>query len=364
MFKQDNPNHLDTFITAIITNGINSTYENILLGIIDLPLSYPSPHLKPRSLPNEPAFLKQMKFQYKMNILNCQRQLILSNITKTDSKLTNLKLLYKHKNKLLPFNLRQHPQIHLSKLPKIKMSSQLKLKNEELETKLLNNAKSFITKLKLAKQQQHEQKEKERKLNWFKQKENELNNMERLLVELHNEYLSSSNDKENKDNNKHVNSNNSYLYYKHLPMYKSIPVINKFHVYRNYNSGLLNSKCVRSNSEFTIQHVKPLNHSGKNASCSNVMKGGNRSMLPKINNNKKYKQSVSSPALDKGGDSFCNKVTGNVDESCVSGKSLFDVSSVRRSPYYFNDPKYSRFNNSSNSNNNSKNEESIVLNEI
>ena len=133
--------------------------------------------------------------------------------------------------------------------------------------------------------------------------------------------------------------------------HKHLPVNNKNIIFRNYKFDLQNNM-MKNECHFTFKNLHPLK-SGKNSFDNNQL--NQKILLPKIGKQSASNNNVLETLQQE--DNSYYKMSQNVDDSMASGKSVVDSSSLRRSPYYFNEPKYSKFHNSVN---NSKHENSML----
>ena len=310
MFKERNDIYIDKYLSNIITNGIKTTCDDIILGLITSNF-----HLSPLP-PNCIPFTTELKRAYKVTMLHEQKKQLVMNINRCDMKLKNLKLSYMKQYKENLFKKEEAP-VKL-KLPQICLYKHKR--STEDERYLVNDAKKFIQKITNAKKQRHN----ERNRNGCGLNEKELSNMEQSLTKINKAFPYFRN--EMKQQRYYPLSGNS----------------SRLEQYRN-----MNRECCSFDNK-KGRKSKEINERKRNVEYMGVNEKGEF-------------------VLNR----FCFNRNG--DALIVGNSSFNNVGIVnRKNPYYFNEPKYNvnklirgnNNNSNSNINNHNNSDDTLPLSEF
>lgn len=315
--------NLDNFISSLITEKNKNTYEDILLGAIKMPSSIQYTQESNRRLQQNNLIMSSIIKEYKINLVREKKKKLSKSISAINQKINEIK--YEMHNRYVP----PSNQIKIKPIKITKMRSYSKLNNEEEEDKLENDARNFVKKLQEAKKLRYQKsQEKRMKLN-----EVYFNSLERSLKDMNAQYQKN----------------------------KNIEQKQKIYLQKNYNSAQNSTSNIKSNQSYRAQHDSYRNINVK---------------LPMIPSNKISVTNSNSQNI------FDNLSNGEINLSVskayyanmdVSGgkNTILETSGIKRSPYYFNEPKYNRiieikekFGNKIKEINNNTNDNTLLLNEL
>lgn len=310
--------NLDNFISNLITEKNKTTYEDILLGSIKIPSSVQYTQESNRRLQHNNLIISSLIKEYKINLVREKKKKLSKSISAINQKINEIK--YEMHNRYVP----PSNQIKIKPIKITKMRNFSKLNNEEEEDKLENDARNFVKKLQEAKKQRYQKsQEKRMKLN-----EAYFNSIERSLKEMNVQYQKNKN--EEPKQKIYLSSQNSTSNIKSNQSYRG-----QQNSYRNINVKL------------------PMIPSNK----VSVTNSNSQNIFENLSNGE-INLSVSKAYY------------ANLDMS--GGKNtILETSGIKRSPYYFNEPKYNRiieikekFGNKIKEIHNNTNDNTLLLNEL
>lgn len=310
--------NLDNFISNLITEKNKTTYEDILLGSIKIPSSVQYTQESNRRLQHNNLIISSLIKEYKINLVREKKKKLSKSISAINQKINEIK--YEMHNRYVP----PSNQIKIKPIKITKMRNFSKLNNEEEEDKLENDARNFVKKLQDAKKQRYQKsQEKRMKLN-----EAYFNSIERSLKEMNAQYQKNKNAEPKQKI--YLSSQNSTSNIKSNQSYRG-----QQNSYRNINVKL------------------PMIPSNK----VSVTNSNSQNIFENLSNGE-INLSVSKAYY------------ANLDMS--GGKNtIFETSGIKRSPYYFNEPKYNRiieikekFGNKIKEIHNNTNDNTLLLNEL
>ena len=310
--------NLDNFISNLITEKNKTTYEDILLGSIKIPSSVQYTQESNRRLQYNNLIISSLIKEYKINLVREKKKTLSKSISAINQKINEIKYEM-HKRYVPPSN-----QIKIKPIKITKMRNFSKLNNEEEEDKLENDARNFVKKLQEAKKQRYQKsQEKRMKLN-----EAYFNSIERSLKEMNAQYQKNKNAEPKQKI--YLSSQNSTSNIKTNQSYRE-----QQNSYRNINVKL------------------PMIPSNK----VSVTNSNSQNIFDNLSNGE-INLSVSKAYY------------ANLDMS--GGKNtILETSGIKRSPYYFNEPKYNRiieikekFGNKIKEIHNNTNDNTLLLNEL
>ena len=310
--------NLDNFISNLITEKNKTTYEDILLGSIKIPSSVQYTQESNRRLQHNNLIISSLIKEYKINLVREKKKKLSKSISAINQKINEIK--YEMHNRYVP----PSNQIKIKPIKITKMRNFSKLNNEEEEDKLENDARNFVKKLQEAKKQRYQKsQEKRMKLN-----EAYFNSIERSLKEMNVQYQKNKNAEPKQKI--YLSSQNSTSNIKSNQSYRG-----QQNSYRNINVKL------------------PMIPSNK----VSVTNSNSQNIFENLSNGE-INLSVSKAYY------------ANLDMS--GGKNtILETSGIKRSPYYFNEPKYNRiieikekFGNKIKEIHNNTNDNTLLLNEL
>lgn len=310
--------NLDNFISNLITEKNKTTYEDILLGSIKIPSSVQYTQESNRRLQYNNLIISSLIKEYKINLVREKKKKLSKSISAINQKINEIK--YEMHNRYVP----PSNQIKIKPIKITKMRNFSKLNNEEEEDKLENDARNFVKKLQEAKKQRYQKsQEKRMKLN-----EAYFNSIERSLKEMNAQYQKNKNAEPKQKI--YLSSQNSTSNIKTNQSYRE-----QQNSYRNINVKL------------------PMIPSNK----VSVTNSNSQNIFDNLSNGE-INLSVSKAYY------------ANLDMS--GGKNtILETSGIKRSPYYFNEPKYNRiieikekFGNKIKEIHNNTNDNTLLLNEL
>ena len=310
--------NLDNFISNLITEKNKTTYEDILLGSIKIPSSVQYTQESNRRLQHNNLIISSLIKEYKINLVREKKKKLSKSISAINQKINEIK--YEMHNRYVP----PSNQIKIKPIKITKMRNFSKLNNEEEEDKLENDARNFVKKLQDAKKQRYQKsQEKRMKLN-----EAYFNSIERSLKEMNAQYQKNKNAEPKQKI--YLSSQNSTSNIKSNQSYRG-----QQNSYRNINVKL------------------PMIPSNK----VSVTNSNSQNIFENLSNGE-INLSVSKAYY------------ANLDMS--GGKNtILETSGIKRSPYYFNEPKYNRiieikekFGNKIKEIHNNTNDNTLLLNEL
>ena len=310
--------NLDNFISNLITEKNKTTYEDILLGSIKIPSSVQYTLESNRRLQHNNLIISSLIKEYKINLVREKKKKLSKSISAINQKINEIK--YEMHNRYVP----PSNQIKIKPIKITKMRNFSKLNNEEEEDKLENDARNFVKKLQEAKKQRYQKsQEKRMKLN-----EAYFNSIERSLKEMNAQYQKNKNAEPKQKI--YLSSQNSTSNIKSNQSYRG-----QQNSYRNINVKL------------------PMIPSNK----VSVTNSNSQNIFENLSNGE-INLSVSKAYY------------ANLDMS--GGKNtILETSGIKRSPYYFNEPKYNRiieikekFGNKIKEIHNNTNDNTLLLNEL
>lgn len=310
--------NLDNFISNLITEKNKTTYEDILLGSIKIPSSVQYTQESNRRLQHNNLIISSLIKEYKINLVREKKKKLSKSISAINQKINEIK--YEMHNRYVP----PSNQIKIKPIKITKMRNFSKLNNEEEEDKLENDARNFVKKLQEAKKQRYQKsQEKRMKLN-----EAYFNSIERSLKEMNAQYQKNKNAEPKQKI--YLSSQNSTSNIKSNQSYRG-----QQNSYRNINVKL------------------PMIPSNK----VSVTNSNSQNIFDNLSNGE-INLSVSKAYY------------ANLDMS--GGKNtILETSGIKRSPYYFNEPKYNRiieikekFGNKIKEIHNNTNDNTLLLNEL
>lgn len=310
--------NLDNFISNLITEKNKTTYEDILLGSIKIPSSVQYTQESNRRLQYNNLIISSLIKEYKINLVREKKKKLSKSISAINQKINEIK--YEMHNRYVP----PSNQIKIKPIKITKMRNFSKLNNEEEEDKLENDARNFVKKLQEAKKQRYQKsQEKRMKLN-----EAYFNSIERSLKEMNAQYQKNKNAE---------------------PKQK---------IYLSSQNSTSNIK--------TNQSYREQQNSYRNINVKLPMIPSNKVSVTNSNSQNIF-ENLSNGEINL---SVSKAYYANLDMS--GGKNtILETSGIKRSPYYFNEPKYNRiieikekFGNKIKEIHNNTNDNTLLLNEL
>ena len=284
------------FISNLLNEKNKTVHEDILLGALKLPMKINYTEENGKHLQKNQFIISSFMKEFQINLVKEQKKKLSQSVNQINQRLNEIK--YQKFNHQAPQTYQM--KIKPLKIPKPRNYS--KLNNEEEEGRLENDAKNFIKKLQRDKTtRKNAIKEKQIKVNmaYFKSIENSLQELQGKFVQ-------------------NLKLNNS-------------------------RSNTLNKKSASYSQMFTNKPVKE----NKSQYYTNInTKRGSDTILPliskpnelSIRNNQNIYENLSNGEINV---SVTKAYYANLD--VTGGKNtILETSGIKKSPYYFNEPKYNK----------------------
>ena len=284
------------FISNLLNEKNKTVHEDILLGALKLPMKINYTEESGKHLQKNQLIISSLMKEFQINLVKEQKKKLSQSVNQINQRLNEIKYQ--------KFN-HQAPQTYQMKIKPLKIPKQRnysKLNNEEEEGRLENDAKNFIKKLQRDKiTRKNTLKEKQMKVNmaYFKSIENSLQELQGKFAQ-------------------NLKLNNS-------------------------RSNTLNKKSASYSQMFTNKPVKE----NKSQYYTNInTKRGSDTILPLISkpnelsiiNNQNIYENLSNGEINV---SVTKAYYANLD--VTGGKNtILETSGIKKSPYYFNEPKYNK----------------------